>query len=237
VWRIAALAGGTEPFVELRHVSPHGDQGFPGRLDVTVRYTLEADALRLDYTATTDRPTVVNLSNHSYFNLAGPGSGDILDHVLSIDAELFTPVDAGLIPTGELRAVAGTPLDFRTPVTIGARIGADDPQLTRAGGYDHNFVLRPSSDGASVLAARVHEKRSGRRLEVWTTQPGVQFYSGNSLTGADIGAEGRPYRRHDGFCLETQHFPDSPHHAGFPSTVLRPGTIFRSATAFRFPRP
>lgn len=234
VWQIAAAQGGAAPFVEFRHVSPDGDQGFPGRLEVGVRYTLDADTLRLDYAATTDRPTVVNLSNHSYFNLAGAGSGDMLGHVLSIEADRFTPIDADLIPTGEVRAVDGTTLDFRTPAPIGARIDAGDAQVALAGGYDHNFVLRVSGGGQPALAARAHEPRSERILEVWTTQPGLQFYSGNFLGGTDVGSQGRPYRRRDGFCLETQHFPDSPNRPAFPSTVLRPGDIFRSCTAFRF---
>lgn len=225
VWRIEAVQADPAPSVTLAHVSPDGDQGFPGRLDVRVRYMLEANGLRLDYTATTDRTTVVNLTNHSYFNLGG--SGDVLDHELSIDAEAFTVIDRRLMPTGELRPVAGTPFDFRTPTAIGARIAHADEQLTLARGYDHNYVLRSGYGDDPVLAARVREPRSGLTMEVWTTEPGVQFYSGNALNG-------RPYHAREGFCLETQHFPDSPNHPDFPSTVLRPGEVFKSTTRFRF---
>jgi aldose 1-epimerase len=236
LWQVEALEEGETPAVVLRYVSPNGDQGFPGRLDVHVRYTLEADGLRLDYTATTDRPTVVNLSSHAYFNLAGAGSGDVLDHELVIAADRFTPVDADLIPTGELRTVAGTPLDFRQPTRIGARIDAPEPQLLLADGYDHNFVLESAGD-TPRLAVRVREPASGRLMEVWTTEPGVQFYSGNFLDGSDVGYGGRRYARRYGFCPETQHFPDSPNQPAFPSTVLRPGETFRSATMLRFSSP
>ncbi|TWS97605.1 aldose epimerase family protein [Reyranella sp. CPCC 100927] len=228
VWRVEALQSDPAPAVTLAHVSPDGDQGFPGRVDVRVRYTLVTNALRLDYTATTDRTTVINLTNHSYFNLRGAGSGDVLDHELLIDADAFTPIDQYFIPTGERRPVTGTPFDFRTPTPIGSRIGLADEQLVRARGYDHNYVLQSGSGGDPVLAARVREPLSGLTMEVLTTEPGVQFYSGNFLNG-------RPYRARDGFCLETQHFPDSPNHPDFPSTVLRPGEVFQSATIFRFP--
>jgi aldose 1-epimerase len=234
LWQIESLEQGETPAIVLRYVSPDGDQGFPGTLDVRVRYALEADGLRIDYSATTDRATVLNLTNHAYFNLAGAGSGDVLGHEVMIAAGRFTPVDAELIPTGELRAVAGTALDFRQPTPIGARIDAPEPQLVLAGGYDHNFVL----EGAGTtlrLAARVCEPASGRAMEVWTTEPGVQFYSGNFLDGSDVGYDGRRYHRRYGFCLETQHFPDSPNQPAFPSTVLRPGETFRSTTILRFP--
>jgi aldose 1-epimerase len=232
VWRLAALGPG--PQVELAHVSPDGDQGFPGRLEVRLRFALDGDALRLDYVATTDRATVVNLTNHAYVNLAGTGSGDILDHELQIDATQFLPVDARLVPTGELRDVEGTPFDFRRPIPIGARIDGSNEQLVRARGYDHTWVLGPAPFAAAVRAARVREPRSGRTLEVWTTEPGVQFYSGNFLDGRDVGAGGQSYGRRSGLCLETQHFPDSPNRPDFPSTVLRPGETFRSTTILKF---
>ncbi len=205
----------------LRHVSPDGDQGFPGRLEVTVRYAVENSALTIDYTATTDAPTVLNLTNHAYFNLAG--GGNILGHVLTTPAERFTPVDAALIPSGELRPVAGTPFDFRTPMAIGARIDADDEQLRVDPGYDHNFVLGMTPSETPRLAARV--QAGGLVLEVRTTEPGVQLYTGNFLPPAPFGNRG-------GFCLETQHFPDSPNRPEFPSSVLRPGETFRSRTEF-----
>lgn len=234
VWHIDSLAAGDEPSVQLSHISAAGDQGFPGRLAVQARYRLRADALQLDFEAATDRPTVVNLTNHSYFNLAGAGTGDVLGHELMIVADRFTPIDRTLIPTGDIRPVDGTPFDFRTAAPIGARIRAASEQLAIARGYDHNFVLRGARDSGPALAARVREPRSGRVMEVWTTEPGLQFYSGNFLTGSDIGAGGRLYRQSDGFCLETQHFPDAPNQPHFPSTVLRPGATFSSTTRFRF---
>jgi aldose 1-epimerase len=203
----------------LRHVSPDGDQGFPGTLTVTVRYAIENNALSIDYTATTTAPTVLNLTNHCYFNLIG--HGDILGHVLTTPADRFTPTDAELIPSGELRPVAGTPFDFRTPTAIGARIDADDEQLRVDPGYDHNFVLGMAPAVTPRLAACV--EAGGLALEVHTTEPGVQLYTGNFLPPAPFGNRG-------GFCLETQHFPDSPNRPEFPSTVLRPGQTYRSRT-------
>jgi aldose 1-epimerase len=229
VWEAKEIADG----VELTYVSKDGDQGFPGTLTTTVRYTLSGSALRIEYLATTDKDTVLNLTNHSYFNLAGQGKGDILGHVLKIDASRMTPVDANLIPTGELKAVEGTPFDFRTPHAIGERINADDVQLRLAKGYDHNFVLdHPQGQLADV--AEVYEPTTGRILRVLTTEPGVQFYTGNFLDGSITGKEGRVYNRRFAFCLETQHFPDSPNHAGFPSTELKPGQTFHSVTEFQF---
>ena len=235
VWTVAPHQSAAGIGAVLAHVSPDGDEGYPGALRVTVRYTLtEENEFHIEYEATTDRPTVLNLTNHAYFNLAGEGSGSIADHLLRIDADHYTPIDAQLIPSGEIAPVAGTPLDFRQPVPIGARLRSPDEQMRRARGYDHNFVLNKPSQGALSLAARVHEPRSGRILEVMTTEPGVQFYSGNMLDGTLAGCGGGTYRQTDGFALETQHFPDSPNHPKFPSTVLRPGEVFRSRTAWRF---
>ena len=219
--------------VEFTYVSKDGDQGFPGVLTTTVRYTLSGNDLKIEYSATTDKDTVLNLSNHSYFNLAGQGKGDILGHMLKIDASRMTPVDATLIPTGELKSVEGTPFDFRKPHAIGERIDADDVQLHLGKGYDHNFVL-DRSNGQMSEAAEVYEPTTGRILQVLTTEPGVQFYTGNFLDGSITGKEGRVYNRRFAFCLETQHFPDSPNHADFPSTELKPGQRFHSVTVFRF---
>jgi aldose 1-epimerase len=210
----------------LRHTSPDGDQGFPGRLDVTIRYAIEAGGLVIDYMATTDAPTVLNLTNHAYFNLEGAASGGtILDHELSLHADRFTPVDSGLIPTGELANVEGTPFDFRAPRRIGDRIDAGCEQLALAGGYDHNFVLTEPSHGQPRLAARL--TAGGLVMDVLTTQPGIQFYSGNFLPEA-----GWPHRQ--ALCLETQHFPDSPNRPEFPPTLLRPEDTFRSRTVYQF---
>jgi aldose 1-epimerase len=221
--------------VALSYRSPDGEEGYPGNLDVRVTYTLtDADELRIDYRATTDQPTVVNLTNHSYFNLAGDGSGNVLGHELRLAASGFTPVDATLIPTGAIAKVAGTPFDFQTPKPIGRDIRMGDEQLVRGRGYDHNFVLDKPQAGALSLAARVREPRSGRVMEVHTTEPGVQLYTGNFLDATLVGAAGKVYRQSDGFCLETQHFPDSPNQPSFPSTLLRPGEEFKSTTVFRF---
>jgi aldose 1-epimerase len=218
----------------LARLSPDGEEGFPGTLDVRVRYSLPEDGvLRIDYAATTDRPTVLNLTNHSYFNLAGEGTGSVLGHVVQVAADAFTPTDATQVPTGAIRPVDGTPFDFRAPRRLEERIRVGDPQLALAKGYDHTFVLRGPA-GTLRPAAACIDPGSGRRLDVWTTQPALQLYTGNNLDGTLIGPSGRIYRSGDGVCFETQGFPDAPNQPGFPSTVLRPGETFATATEFRF---
>jgi aldose 1-epimerase len=231
-WQVAAANADA---LQLRHVSPAGDEGYPGTVDVRVTYALDGDdGLRIVYAATTDAPTVINLTNHSYFNLAGEAGGDILDHVLEIVADRYTPVDAAFIPTGELANVAGTPFDFRTPHAIGTRIREGHPQLVIGRGYDHNWILdRPAGAGLS-RAASVFDPSSGRCLDVFTTEPGLQFYSGNFLDATQTGTSGAIYRQSAGFALETQHFPDSPNKPSFPTAILRPGEAFHSETVFRF---
>ncbi len=234
LWEAAPFANEDEAGVSLTYVSADGEEGYPGNLRVVVTYALtDANELRVDYVATTDRPTVLNLTHHGYFNLAGHASGDILGHDLMLAADRFTPVDQGLIPTGELRPVDGTPMDFRTPVPIGQRIGQDDEQLRFGGGYDHNWVLT-DYDGSLQLAARLSHSGTGRVMEVWTTEPGVQFYSGNFLDGSNIGKGGAVYQHRNGLCLETQHFPDSPNRPEFPSTVLRPRERYQTTTVYQF---
>lgn len=235
VWQAEGAVGADGPAVALRYVSADGEEGYPGELSVEVRYALTADdAIRIDYTATTTKPTVLNLTNHSYFNLAGEDAGDIHGHELMIAADAFTPTDATAIPTGEIRAVDGTPFDFRVAKPIGARIREPHEQILLGHGYDHNFVLRPNPSGDARLAARLREPRSGRVMEVLTSEPGIQLYTGNFLNGRHRGAGGRAYRQSDGLCLETQHFPNSPNEPSFPPTVLRPGETFRSRTEYRF---
>lgn len=220
--------------VAFSRTSPDGEEGYPGTLAVRVSYELtDRNELIVEYHATTDAPTPVNLTQHSYFNLAGDGAGDILQHRLTIDADRYTPVDATLIPTGELAAVKGTPFDFTTATAIGARIGASHPQLKNGQGYDHNWVLNRTSNEL-ILAARVVEPTSGRTLEVSTTEPGLQFYAGNFLDGTLTGKGGHVYKHRNGFCLETQHFPDSPNKPSFPSTILKPGQEYSSRTVFTF---
>lgn len=221
--------------LELTYTSQDGEEGYPGTLKVQVTYTLPADTdeLRIDYSATADKDTVVNLTNHSYFNLSGVASQEILEHQLLLRALEFTPVDSTLIPTGELRAVCCGPFDFTKATAIGARINQGDEQLKFGKGYDHNWVLERTNKGGLQVAAVVFEPTSGRVLEVLTTEPGIQFYSGNFLDGTVRGKGGQLYGPRTGFCLETQHFPDSPNHANFPSTVLRPGQVYRTTTVFR----
>jgi aldose 1-epimerase len=219
----------------LSHVSPDGDEGYPGELRVQVTYTLtHRDELRVDYLATADAPTPVNLTQHGYFNLAGESAGEVLGHELMLAASCFTPTDVELIPTGELRAVRGTPFDFTTAHRIGERIDQPDEQLLGAGGYDHNFVIDRVGSDDLALAARLTEPLSGRGVDVYTTEPGIQFYSGNFLNGSAIGKGGHPYQFRTGLALETQHFPDAPNHPHFPSIVLRPGTEYRSSTVYHF---
>jgi aldose 1-epimerase len=233
VWKARDVSKGS-PAVELTYLSKDGEESFPGNLSVTVVYTLsDANELRIDYTATTDKDTVLNLANHSYFNLAGQGSGDVLKHQIAINADRFTPVDSGLIPTGELTSVAGTPFDLRKTAIVGAHINDDNEQLKLGKGYDHNFVLNRAGAGLS-LAARVTEPGTGRVLEVLTDQPGVQFYTGNFLDGTIRGKGGKVYGHRAALCLETQHFPDSPNKPSFPTTELKPGQTFHAATVYRF---
>jgi aldose 1-epimerase len=234
VWHAAPFQNDTAAGVVLTYASPDGDQGYPGRLDLRVTYTLnDRNELAVEYHATTDKATPINISQHTYFNLTGGAQRDILGHVLTLNASRYTPVDSTLIPTGALPSVAGTPFDFRTPTAIGARINEPNEQLKIAGGYDHNWVLDHKSTGPAH-AVHVVEPASGRTLDVYTDQPGVQFYSGNFLDGTLTGKSGRVYGHRFGFCLETQHFPDSPNHPSFPSTVLRPGHAFHSRTVFVF---
>lgn len=232
VWHAEPFERDGTAGVVLTHTSADGDEGFPGALSVSVTYAFnDSSELAIDYRATTDKATVLNLTNHSYFNLGGDGSGDVLGHRLTLNADRYTPVDKDMIPVDELASVASTPLDFRVATPIGARI--EDPALKPATGYDHNYVINRS--GASeVLAARVEDPKSGRVLEVFTTEPGVQLYTANHLDGSRIGRAGHVYERYGAFCLETQHYPDSPNKPSFPTTTLRPGETFRSRTVYAF---
>ncbi|MDB5348831.1 MAG: mro [Planctomycetota bacterium] len=231
VWKSEDVSGKEGPAVKFSYVSPDGEEGYPGKLSVSVTYTVTADAaVKIDYAATTDKATPINLTNHSYFNLAGPASGAILGHEAMVAADTYTPVDETMIPTGEIAPVKGTPLDFTTPARIGARIG----DITgAAGGYDHNYILNARGK-LSELAVRVREPESGRVMEMFTTEPGVQLYTGNFLDGTVKGKGGVAYKKRGGFCLEAQHYPDSVHHENFPSTILRPGKTYTQTTVYKF---
>ena len=234
VWTVNDADSKEGKSVALTYVSKDGEEGYPGNLTVEVIYSLtDNNEVRIDYKATTDKPTVLNLTEHSYFNLAGAGTGDILSTELMLNANRFTPIDRGLIPTGELLDVKGTPMDFTTPTAIGARINDNDQQLKFGMGYDHNWVLNKNGNELS-LAARATNNSTGRVMEVYTTEPGVQFYSGNFLDGTQIGKGGTKYQKRYGFCLETQHFPDSPNKPKFPTTELDPGQTYTSTTIYRF---
>ena len=232
VWTGREMKTTAGPAVLLTYLSKDGEEGYPGNLSVRVVYTLtNNNELKIDYSATSDKDTVTNLTHHSYFNLAGEGNGDILSHVVKINADRFVPTDAGSIPTGELKSVTGTPFDFLKPMTIGARINQDDEQLKFGNGYDHTWVI----NGRGMrLAAEAYEATSGRVMQVWTTEPGVQFYTGNFLNGTLTGKSGKIYARRNGFCFETQHYPDSPNQPSFPTTTLKKGATYKSTTIYRF---
>jgi aldose 1-epimerase len=234
VWTGRQIKTKAGPAVVLTYLSKDGEEGYPGNLNVRVVYTLtNNNELKIDYSATTDKDTVTNLTHHSYFNLAGEGNGDILNHLVTINADRFVPTDAGSIPTGELRNVAGTPFDFRKATAIGARINQDDEQLKFGNGYDHTWVI-DGMPGSLRLAATAYEQTSGRVMQVWTTEPGMQFYTGNFLDGTLTGKSGKVYSRRTGFCFETQHYPDSPNRPSFPTTTLRKGATYKSTTIYRF---
>ena len=234
IWKAQSFQNKDNLGVKLSYLSKDGEEGYPVNLDVIVTYTLtEENELQIDYEATTDKATPVNLTNHSYFNLAGQGNGDILKHEMTINADRTTPVDEGLIPTGKLRSIKETPMDFTKPVSIGSRIESDCEQIKFGGGYDHNYVLN-KNDNEMSLAARVYEPTTGRVMEIFTMEPAIQFNSGNFLDGTITGKEGKKYKHRYAFCLETQHFPDSPNKADFPSTILRPGEKYTTTTVHKF---
>ena len=235
VWDAEMFKSDNGPGLKLHYLSKDGEEGYPGNLDVTVTYVLTNDnEVKINYKAVTDQPTVCNISQHSYFNLKGQGNGDILGHQIMINADNFTPVDETLIPTGQIVSVKDTPMDFTTFTAIGARVNDAYQQLKFGNGYDHNWVLNKSKEGQMSLAASVYEPTTGRVMEVWTTEPGVQFYCGNFLDGSNIGKNGKAYNFRNGFCLETQHYPDSINHPEFPSVILRPGQQYNHATTFKF---
>lgn len=234
LWKGSIDSLSSIPRLNLTYLSRDGEEGYPGNLEVMVSYSLtDSNELTVDYTASTDKATPVNLANHSYFNLKGEGNGDVLSHMITINADGFTPVNKGLIPTGKIQSVEGTPFDFTDEHIIGERISEDHEQLKLAGGYDQNWALNGIADEMS-MAVTAYEPSSGRLLEVYTTEPGVQFYTGNFLDGSLIGKSGRPYNYRNGFALETQHFPDSPNHPEFPSTILKPGELLKSVTVYKF---
>jgi aldose 1-epimerase len=234
VWTGRDMKSKAGPAVVLTYLSKDGEEGYPGNLNVRVVYTLtNNNELKIDYSATTDKDTVTNITHHSYFNLAGEGNGDILNHLVTINASRFVPTDAGSIPTGELKRVAGTPFDFLKATAIGARIDQDDEQLKFGRGYDHTWVIN-GRPGTMRLAATAYEATSGRVMQVWTTEPGMQFYTGNFLDGTLTGKSGKIYPRRSGFCFETQHYPDSPNQPSFPTTTLRKGAVYKSTTIYRF---
>ena len=235
LWKADPVIGGDAAAITFSYLSKDGEEGYPGNLNCKVTYTLGNDnSLRFDYEATTDKPTVCNLTQHAYWNLGGHDSGTILDHELVLHADHFTPVDKGLIPTGELRRVAGTPFDFRKPATIGSRIAEKNEQLNFGKGYDHNWVISRESRKEMELAATLYEPGSGRLMEVWTEEPGIQFYSGNFLDGKLTGKADVKYAHRSGLCLETQHYPDSPNQGSFPSVILRPGEVYKTSTLHKF---
>jgi aldose 1-epimerase len=235
IWNGEPFQNDSQDALELTYLSVDGEEGYPGNLKVKVTYTLtDQNEIIIDYEATTDKATVVNLTNHAYFNLAGAGNGDILNHQLEVFADKFTPVDDGLIPTGELKSISGTPFDFIAPHAIGERINNDDEQLRLGKGYDHNYVLNKPKPDTLSLAARVTEHTTGLMMEVYTTEPGIQLYSGNFMDGSIKGKGGKNYGHRSAFCLETQHFPDSPNRTEFPSTVLKPGETYKSRTVYKF---
>jgi aldose 1-epimerase len=236
VWEARAIKGETSVGIAFSYVSKDGEEGFPGTLTTTVTYTLTNDnELKIDYTATTDKTTICNLTHHSYFNLSGEGSGDILGHEIMIKASKYTPVNASLITTGEHKDVAGTPFDFRTPTAIGAHVNDSNQQLIYGKGFDHNWVLdRPEGSKELLLAATAYDPKSGRAFDVLTTEPGIQLYVGNFLDGSLAGKSGKPYAFRNGFCLETQHYPDSPNKPSFPSTTLKPGDTYSTTTVYKF---
>ena len=235
VWEAHASSGaGGLPSLELTHVSPSGHEGYPGTLSVGVTFTVAENALHIAYRATTDRDTIFNPTNHTYFNLAGESSGDALAQELTIDADAYTPVDETMIPTGEIAPVEGTAFDFRRARPFGAHLRDEDPQLLYAQGYDHNWVLNREASDPPTLAVRGYDPASGRTVDILTTEPGVQVYTGNYIAGTQVGSGGKIYRQSAGWTAETQHFPDSPNHPSFPTTTLRAGQIFNSETVFRF---